>query len=265
MSILNNEQLKELERMESMMVEDPKGFRQALGLSRQQFKQMSREKSKNEKAISKLTPVQICAIDKLMNANRKQINAEFIEKTKSFEACINAVLSNDYDMSAEEQYKFWEKVNKLVPDDLEARKKLFELGEEESMKIQKEVKEYISNLLLQGKSSKEIKEAVKFKFPLLSTAQIQNAYKECTSLKMEPKGKIEVKKEDKEVEKQENILISQQIIGELEILDIARETPLREIKELEELINSKTKELSEIESKKIKLEDALEILRSIGM
>ncbi|UUR88568.1 hypothetical protein [Clostridium perfringens] len=157
---------------------DPEEIKEAVNQNRQQRKQYLRNQEKRLRAIRKLTPVQIGVMKEIITKEKEKSQNTVAEYTMSLYSSVNSVLYSDFDFDGDESVKLWEKVEKILDEDKEARKELSKISQEEWRRMEQQVNEFIKRELEQGKKQKEIIEQLKKKFPKLSTAMRVNAVKE---------------------------------------------------------------------------------------
>ncbi|AQW26517.1 hypothetical protein F6J61_13870 [Clostridium perfringens] len=224
-----------------------------------------------------------------------------IEETRmSTYSCINAALTELYNLKNEELIKIWDTTNNLLEEDIKARRGLGELSKEEMDKLDNNVKTRVGELIYEGKKQKEIIETLKKEFPKLSAAMRTNVYKEVKEeveefKKMKDKEIEEVKKEainTKEINsvEEENegmelekvtedknfkmnkegfeikvLSISEQLKGQLEIKTQEVEKETEELKKLEALIAAKKEKINEIQEDIARIEEASAILEPVNI
>lgn len=299
MNVLSEKAKKFTEAFEHCMKNEPLALRNAMGMNRQQFKNMQREQKKMEEAMKKLTPVQFKLIDMLIRQERRKVDQEVTERTIALNSCVNAALTETVDWTCDEIDKFWKVVNEMIPGDIQARSEMQKMNEKERVEMEAKVREFIIEALEADKGVREIKEELKFKFPKLSSAQRTNAVKEIKEEWMEQKGAERIAKiisgeEDKEIEKEpvkkevgvsekvektkvaeekieagmESIAlptISEQIASRLLNFKKEREAIYKTILEYENFINAKREELEVVKEKEKNVEKAIELLSSVGI
>lgn len=193
---LSKEEELFIKRFQEHMEADQEEVKHALNINRQQRKQQLRRKEKELRAVKNLTPTQIGVMTKLLNKEKEKMDINIEETRMSTYSCINAALTELYNLKNEELIKIWDTTNNLLEEDIKARRRLGELSKEEMDKLDKNVKARVGELIYEGKKQKEIIETLKKEFPKLSAAMRINVYKEV-------KEEIEeIKKaKDEEVEK----------------------------------------------------------------
>ncbi|EOU1998901.1 hypothetical protein C4D40_00435 [Clostridium perfringens] len=199
---LNKEEELFIKRFQEHIEADQEEVKHALNINRQQRKQYIRKKEKELRAVKNLTPIQIGIITKLLNKEKERMDISIEETRMSTYSCINAALTELYNLKNEELIKIWDATNNLLEEDIKARRGLGELNKEELDKLDKNVKTRVGELIYEGKKQKEIIETLKKEFPKLSAAMRTNVYKEVKEEVEEFK-----KMKDKEIEevKQEAI------------------------------------------------------------
>ena len=157
---------------------DQEEVKHAININRQQRKQYLKRKEKELRAVKNLTPIQIGVITKLLNKEKERMDISIEETKMSTYSCINAALTELYNLKNEELIKIWDATNNLLEEDIKARRRLGELSKEEMDKLDKNVKTRVGELIYEGKKQKEIIETLKKEFPKLSAAMRINVYKE---------------------------------------------------------------------------------------
>ena len=175
---LSKEEELFIKRFQEHIEADQEDVKYALNINRQQRKQYIRRKEKELRAVKNLTPIQIGIITKLLNKEKERMDISIEETRMSTYSCINAALTELYNLKNEELIKIWDATNNLLEEDIKARRGLGELSKEEMDKLDKEVKTRVGELIYQGKKQKEIIETLKKEFPKLSSAMRVNAFKE---------------------------------------------------------------------------------------
>ena len=193
---LSKEEELFIKRFQEHIEADQEEVKHALNINRQQRKQYLRKKEKELRAVKNLTPTQIGVMTKLLNKEKEKMDINIEETRMSTYSCINAAVTELYNLKNEELIKLWNMTNDFLEEDIEARRRLGELSKEEMDKLDKDVKTRVGELIYEGKKQKEIIETLKKEFPKLSAAMRINVYKEV-------KEEIEeIKKaKDEEVEK----------------------------------------------------------------
>ncbi|MCX0353468.1 hypothetical protein LI064_02885 [Clostridium perfringens] len=193
---LSKEEELFIKRFQEHIEVDQEEVKHALNINRQQRKQYLRRKEKELRAVKNLTPTQIGVMTKLLHKEKEKMDINIEETRMSTYSCINAAVTELYNLKNEELIKLWNMTNDFLEEDIEARRKLGELSKEEMDKLDKDVKTRVGELIYEGKKQKEIIETLKNEFPKLSAAMRINVYKEV-------KEEIEeIKKvKDEEVEK----------------------------------------------------------------
>lgn len=173
MKVLRGKDAELIDAVNDFLKDNSKEFRDMLGMTRQQFKQFQREKDKYQQALNKLTPVQIKAVDMLIESQNKE-SVELVRVVLN--SCVNATLWDVIpDLDMKKQDAFWEQVNQLVTEDLLAREKLMGMSKGEVKMVENKAQEFIREQLKAGVNQSQIREDLKFKFPLMSSAMIKNA------------------------------------------------------------------------------------------
>ncbi|WP_207657097.1 hypothetical protein [Clostridium perfringens] len=297
---LSREEELFIKRFQEHIEADQEEVKHALNINRQQRKQYIRRKEKELRAVKNLTPIQIGIITKLLNKEKERMDISIEETRMSTYSCINAVLTELYNLKNEELIKIWDETNNLLEEDIKARRGLGELSKEELDKLDKNVKTRVGELIYEGKKQKEIIETLKKEFPKLSSAMRTNVYKEVKEeveefKKMKDKEIEEVKKEaintkkinsveeeneDMELEKvtEDKIFkmnkegfeikvssISEQLKGQLEIKTEEVEKETEELKKLEELIAAKKEKINKIQEDIARIEEASAILEPVNI
>lgn len=276
LNLLSEEEIKKIEEIEKAMDSDPLEMREKLGITRQQYKKMMREKDKVRKSIEQLTPIQSRAIENIINNQIDTMKNNFEEKLISAYACFNAVLSEGIEgLTQTDLDIYWGKAQELLEDDIKARRELKKIGQGEYIKMEQGVKSLIIKRLKEGYSAAVIKEEVAIKFPKLSKAQVKNAYAESREewqLMKEDrieedkeekniKSKKSVKKQEKSGEKQQkrDIIEKEEVKGEGENMNNivkALDKKLEGLLEEKEIINNKIKEKYDlIEKMQLEIDD----------
>lgn len=193
---LSKEEELFIKRFQEHIEADQEEVKHALNINRQQRKQYIRRKEKELRAVKNLTPTQIGVMTKLLNKEKEKMDINIEETRMSTYSCINAAMTELYNLKNEELIKLWNMTNDFLEEDIEARRRLGELSKEEMDKLDKNVKTRVGELIYEGKKQKEIIETLKKEFPKLSAAMRINVYKEV-------KEEIEEirKVKDEEVEK----------------------------------------------------------------
>lgn len=193
---LSKEEELFIKRFQEHIEADQEEVKHALNINRQQRKQHLRKKEKELRAVKNLSPTQIGVMTKLLNKEKEKMDINIEETRMSTYSCINAAVTELYNLKNEELIKLWNMTNDFLEEDIEARRRLGELSKEEMDKLDKDVKTRVGELIYEGKKQKEIIETLKKEFPKLSAAMRINVYKEV-------KEEIEeIKKvKDEEVEK----------------------------------------------------------------
>lgn len=175
---LSKEEELFIKRFQEHIEADQEEVKHALNINRQQRKQYIRKKEKELRAVKNLTPIQIGIITKLLNKEKERMDISIEETRMSTYSCINAALTELYNLKNEELIKIWDATNNLLEEDIKARRGLGELSKEEMDKLDKNVKTRVGELIYEGKKQKEIIETLKKEFPKLSAAMRMNVYKE---------------------------------------------------------------------------------------
>lgn len=295
---LSKEEELFIKRFQEHIEADQEEVKHALNINRQQRKQYIRKKEKELRAVKNLTPIQIGIITKLLNKEKERMDISIEETRMSTYSCINAALTELYNLKNEELIKIWDATNNLLEEDIKARRGLGELNKEELDKLDKNVKTRVGELIYEGKKQKEIIETLKKEFPKLSAAMRTNVYKEVKEeveefKKMKDKEIEEVKKEiinTKEINsvEEENesmelekvtedknfkmnkegfeikvLSISEQLKGQLEIKTQEVEKETEELKKLEALIATKKEKINKIQEDIARIEEASVILKPV--
>lgn len=193
---LSKEEELFIKRFQEHIEADQEEVKHALNINRQQRKQYLRKKEKELRAVKNLTPTQIGVMTKLLNKEKEKMDINIEETRMSTYSCINAAVTELYNLKNEELIKLWNTTNDFLEEDIEARRRLGELSKEEMDKLDKDVKTRVGELIYEGKKQKEIIETLKKEFPKLSAAMRINVYKEVKE-EIEEIGKAR----DEEVEK----------------------------------------------------------------
>ncbi|XZL87325.1 hypothetical protein ACSXA0_09365 [Clostridium perfringens] len=296
---LSKEEELFIKRFQEHIEADQEEVKHALNINRQQRKQYIRKKEKELRAVKNLTPIQIGIITKLLNKEKERMDISIEETRMSTYSCINAALTELYNLKNEELIKIWDETNNLLEEDIKARRGLGELSKEEMDKLDKNVKTRVGELIYEGKKQKEIIETLKKEFPKLSAAMRMNVYKEVKEeveefKKMKDKEIEEVKKEainsneinsmeeNKNMELEEvsedKIIkinkegieikapsISEQLKGQLVIKTQEEEKEIEELKKLEELIATKKEKINKIQEDIARIEEASAILEPVNI
>ncbi|MBO3416819.1 hypothetical protein [Clostridium perfringens] len=297
---LSQEEELFIKRFQEHIEADQEEVKHALNINRQQRKQYIRKKEKELRAVKNLTPIQIGIITKLLNKEKERMDISIEETRMSTYSCINAALTELYNLKNEELIKIWDTTNNLLEEDIKARRGLGELSKEEMDKLDKNVKTRVGELIYEGKKQKEIIETLKKEFPKLSAAMRTNVYKEVKEeveefKKMKDKEIEEVKKEainTKEINsvEEENegmelekvtedknfkmnkegfeikvLSISEQLKGQLEIKTQEVEKETEELKKLEALIAAKKEKINKIQENIARIEEASAILEPVNI
>ncbi|MBO3389653.1 hypothetical protein [Clostridium perfringens] len=297
---LSKEEELFIKRFQEHIEADQEEVKHALNINRQQRKQYIRKKEKELRAVKNLTPIQIGIITKLLNKEKERMDISIEETRMSTYSCINAALTELYNLKNEELIKIWDTTNNLLEEDIKARRGLGELSKEEMDKLDKNVKTRVGELIYEGKKQKEIIETLKKEFPKLSAAMRTNVYKEVKEeveefKKMKNKEIEEVKKEAintkkinsveeenegmelEKVTEDKNIKmnkegfeikvssISEQLKGQLEIKTQEVEKETEELKKLEALIATKKEKINKIQEDIARIEEASAILEPVNI
>lgn len=297
---LSKEEELFIKRFQEHIEADQEEVKHALNINRQQRKQYIRKKEKELRAVKNLTPIQIGIITKLLNKEKERMDISIEETRMSTYSCINATLTELYNLKNEELIKIWDTTNNLLEEDIKARRGLGELSKEEMDKLDKNVKTRVGELIYEGKKQKEIIETLKKEFPKLSAAMRTNVYKEVKEeveefKKMKDKEIEEVKKEaintkeinsveeeneDMELEKVTEdknfkmnkegfeikvLSISEQLKGQLVIKTQEEEKETEELKKLEALIAAKKEKINKIQEDIARIEEASAILEPVNI
>ncbi|MDU3333050.1 MAG: hypothetical protein E7F09_05530 [Clostridium perfringens] len=282
---------------------DQEDVKHALNINRQQRKQYIRRKEKELRAVKNLTPIQIGIITKLLNKEKERMDISIEETRMSTYSCINAALTELYNLKNEELIKIWDATNNLLEEDIKARRGLGELSKEEMDKLDKNVKTRVGELIYEGKKQKEIIETLKKEFPKLSAAMRTNVYKEVKEeveefKKMKNKEIEEVKKEAintkeinkiKEEEEEEQDMgfekvsmsgvikmdkegikikvpsIIDRLKEQLNMKNKEEEKETEELKELEKSIAAKKEKINKIQEDIARIEEASAILEPVNI
>ncbi|MDT9337837.1 hypothetical protein P3F01_15870 [Clostridium perfringens] len=297
---LSKEEELFIKRFQEHIEADQEEVKHALNINRQQRKQYIRKKEKELRAVKNLTPIQIGIITKLLNKEKERMDISIEETRMSTYSCINAALTELYNLKNEELIKIWDETNNLLEEDIKARRGLGELSKEEMDKLDKNVKTRVGELIYEGKKQKEIIETLKKEFPKLSAAMRTNVYKEVKEeveefKKMKDKEIEAVKKEaintkeinsveeenkSLELEKvtEEKIIkmnkegieikvqsIAEQLKGKLVIKTQEVEKETEELKKLESLIADKKEKINKIQEDIARIEEASAILEPVNI
>ncbi|MDU1966409.1 MAG: hypothetical protein E6748_01920 [Clostridium perfringens] len=298
---LSKEEELFIKRFQEHIEADQEEVKHALNINRQQRKQYIRKKEKELRAVKNLTPIQIGIITKLLNKEKERMDISIEEKRMSTYSCINAVLTELYNLKNEELIKIWDETNNLLEEDIKARRGLGELSKEELDKLDKNVKTRVGELIYEGKKQKEIIETLKKEFPKLSSAMRTNVYKEVKEeveefKKMKDKEIEEVKKEainTKEINKikeeeeqdmgfekvsmsgvikmdKEGIKIKvpsiiDRLKEQLNMKNKEEEKETEELKELEKSIAAKKEKINKIQEDIARIEEASAILEPVNI
>lgn len=298
---LSKEEELFIKRFQEHIEADQEEVKHALNINRQQRKQYIRKKEKELRAVKNLTPIQIGIITKLLNKEKERMDISIEEKRMSTYSCINAVLTELYNLKNEELIKIWDETNNLLEEDIKARRGLGELSKEELDKLDKNVKIRVGELIYEGKKQKEIIETLKKEFPKLSSAMRTNVYKEVKEeveefKKMKDKEIEEVKKEainTKEINKikeeeeqdmgfekvsmsgvikmdKEGIKIKvpsiiDRLKEQLNMKNKEEEKETEELKELEKSIAAKKEKINKIQEDIARIEEASAILEPVNI
>lgn len=206
---LSKEEELFIKRFQEYIKADQEEVKHALNINRQQRKQYIRRREKELRAVKNLTPIQIGIITKLLNKEKERMDISIEETRMSTYSCINAALTELYNLKNEELIKIWDVTNNLLEEDIKARRGLGELSKEEMDKLDKNVKTRVRELIYEGKKQKEIIETLKKEFPKLSAAMRTNVYKE---VKEEIEEIRKVKDEEVERMNEEVKKISNEVI-----------------------------------------------------
>ncbi|AKC63194.1 Uncharacterised protein [Clostridium sporogenes] len=144
-------------------------------MNRQQRRQQERDLKKNLGTIQELTPQQTKLINIAATEKAKAMTKKYIDNFSEIaDRAISAVLI-DEGYTTDEVYKLELKITELMEED---NRKIIELEKEnvDMAKIDKEVKEYIEELLKKGVSKKQAIDDLVFKFPKLSKSMLLNVY-----------------------------------------------------------------------------------------
>ncbi|MDU1475264.1 MAG: hypothetical protein E6880_08470 [Clostridium perfringens] len=297
---LSREEELFIKRFQEHIEADQEEVKHALNINRQQRKQYIRRKEKELRAVKNLTPIQIGIITKLLNKEKERMDISIEETRMSTYSCINAALTELYNLKNEELIKIWDATNNLLEEDIKARRGLEELNKEELDKLDKNVKARVGELIYEGKKQKEIIETLKKEFPKLSAAMRTNVYKKVKEeveefKKMKDKEIEEVKKaaintkeinsveeenegmelekvtEDKNFKMNKEgfeikiLSISEQLKGQLEIKTQEVEKETEELKKLEALIADKKEKINKIQEDIARIEEASAILEPVNI
>lgn len=291
---LSKEEELFIKRFQEHIEADQEEVKHALNINRQQRKQYIRKKEKELRAVKNLTPIQIGIITKLLNKEKERMDISIEETRMSTYSCINAALTELYNLKNEELIKIWDATNNLLEEDIKARRGLGELSKEEMDKLDKNVKTRVGELIYEGKKQKEIIETLKKEFPKLSAAMRTNVYKEVKEeveefKKMKDKEIEEVKKEAiniveeeseemQEKAKERRILIkseeefkikhpsiAEQLKGQLEIKTQQLEKEIEEVRKLEAQITIKKANINNIQGEISRIEEAADILEPLNI
>lgn len=296
---LSKEEELFIKRFQEHIEADQEEVKHALNINRQQRKHYIRRKEKELRAVKNLTPIQIGIITKLLNKEKERMDISIEETRMSTYSCINAALTELYNLKNEELIKIWDTTNNLLEEDIKARRRLGELSKEEMDKLDKNVKTRVGELIYEGKKQKEIIETLKKEFPKLSAAMRTNVYKEVKEeveefKKMKDKEIEEVKKESinakqiniveeeskemQEKAKERRILIkseeefkikhpsiAKQLKEQLEIKTQQIEKEIEEVRKLEAQITIKKANINNIQGEISRIEEAADILEPLNI
>lgn len=299
---LSSEEELFIKKFQEHIEADQEDVKHALNINRQQRKQYIRRKEKELRAVKNLTPIQIGIITKLLNKEKERMDISIEETRMSTYSCINAALTELYNLKNEELIKIWDATNNLLEEDIKARRGLGELSKEEMDKLDKNVKTRVGELIYEGKKQKEIIETLKKEFPKLSAAMRTNVYKEVKEeveefKKMKNKEIEEVKKEainTKEINKikeeeeeqdmgfekvsmsgvikmdKEGIKIKvpsiiDRLKEQLNMKNKEEEKETEELKELEKSIAAKKEKINKIQEDIARIEEASAILEPVNI
>ncbi|MCX0402860.1 hypothetical protein [Clostridium perfringens] len=286
---LSKEEELFIKRFQEHIEADQEEVKHALNINRQQRKQYIRRKEKELRAVKNLTPIQIGIITKLLNKEKERMDISIEETRMSTYSCINAALTELYNLKNEELIKIWDTTNNLLEEDIKARRGLGELSKEEMDKLDKNVKTRVGELIYEGKKQKEIIETLKKEFPKLSAAMRTNVYKEVKEEVEEVKkeaintkeiNSVEEENEGMELEKvtEDKIFkmnkegfeikvssISEQLKGQLEIKTQQLEKEIEEVRKLEAQIIIKKVNINNIQGEISRIEEAATILEPLNI
>ncbi|MCX0373403.1 hypothetical protein LI058_07960 [Clostridium perfringens] len=292
---LSKEEELFIKRFQEHIEADQEEVKHALNINRQQRKQYIRKKEKELRAVKNLTPIQIGIITKLLNKEKERMDISIEETRMSTYSCINAALTELYNLKNEELIKIWDTTNNLLEEDIKARRGLGELSKEEMDKLDKNVKTRVGELIYEGKKQKEIIETLKKEFPKLSAAMRTNVYKEVkeeveefkkmkdkeieaikkeaintkeiNSVEEESKEMQEKAKERKSEEecKMKYPSIADQLKGQLEIKTQQLEKEIEEVRKLEAQIIIKKVNINNIQGEISRIEEAATILEPLNI
>lgn len=273
---LSKEEELFIKRFQEHIEADQEEVKHALNINRQQRKQYIRRKEKELRAVKNLTPIQIGIITKLLNKEKERMDISIEETRMSTYSCINAALTELYNLKNEELIKIWDATNNLLEEDIKARRGLGEL-------------------IYEGKKQKEIIETLKKEFPKLSAAMRTNVYKEVkeeveefkkmkdkeieavkkeaintkeiNSVEEESKEMQEKAKERKSEEecKIKHPSIADQLKGQLEIKTQQLEKEIEEVRKLEAQIIIKKVNINNIQGEISRIEEAATILEPLNI
>ncbi|WP_419867352.1 hypothetical protein [Clostridium perfringens] len=292
---LSKEEELFIKRFQEHIEADQEEVKHALNINRQQRKQYIRRKEKELRAVKNLTPIQIGIITKLLNKEKERMDISIEETRMSTYSCINAALTELYNLKNEELIKIWDATNNLLEEDIKARRGLGELSKEEMDKLDKNVKTRVGELIYEGKKQKEIIETLKKEFPKLSAAMRTNVYKEVkeeveefkkmkdkeieavkkeaintkeiNSVEEESKEMQEKAKERKSEEecKIKHPSIADQLKGQLEIKTQQLEKEIEEVRKLEAQIIIKKVNINNIQGEISRIEEVATILEPLNI
>lgn len=292
---LSKEEELFIKRFQEHIEADQEEVKHALNINRQQRKQYIRRKEKELRAVKNLTSIQIGIITKFLNKEKERMDISIEETRMSTYSCINAALTELYNLKNEELIKIWDATNNLLEEDIKARRGLGELSKEEMDKLDKNVKTRVGKLIYEGKKQKEIIETLKKEFPKLSAAMRTNVYKEVkeeveefkkmkdkeieavkkeaintkeiNSVEEESKEMQEKAKERKSEEecKIKHPSIADQLKGQLEIKTQQLEKEIEEVRKLEAQIIIKKVNINNIQGEISRIEEAATILEPLNI
>lgn len=114
---LSKEEELFIKRFQEHIEADQEEVKHALNINRQQRKQYIRKKEKELRAVKNLTPIQIGIITKLLNKEKERMDISIEETRMSTYSCINAALTELYNLKNEELIKIWDATNNLLEED----------------------------------------------------------------------------------------------------------------------------------------------------
>lgn len=289
--------------LDKIIETNPGMIKQEFEMTRQQFRQMKRDNNKTADVLRSLNTKQKDTVQMMLKANERYYLEKMKEAIAAQTASVNATLTDVLpEWSKDVANEFWDNANALFADHLEKKEgKIMTKGELE--KLEKEIRNFIFELLDNKVSAKEIKKELEFKFPKMSKAQIKIAYAETkedweaankiydviqenkkTKKEANPKKETEipvksVKQLDEIIKEVKNVTeniepvtmsIEEQLKVKLEVFDKKKSEKQdnikvceEQIKKLQETINNLKKGISEVEIKVDKTNQMIELAKSI--